>query len=147
VALAPGTTVPEFTLQTLDGPFTRDDLPPGKTVLIFYPNAFSSVCTDQLRLYDAEDFGDAQLYGVSCDGAESQRAFKEHLGVSIPMLSDFEPKGATCRAFDAYHPAGIAQRALIVIEDRVVTWSYQGTTPGDLPPAQLVHEGLAAQPA
>ena len=41
----------------------------------------------------------ASLYGVSCDAIWSQKAFAEKLGVSIPFLSDFEPKGAATRAF------------------------------------------------
>ena len=146
MALAAGTPVPAFTAQTPDGPFTQDDLD-GTSVLVFYPFAFSPVCTDQLQIYEREDFGDAKLYGVSCDAVASQVAFAEKLGVSIPQLSDFEPKGAISKAFDAYHEAGMSQRALVVIRDGVVQWSYQADTPGDLPAPRLVHEGLAAAAA
>ena len=79
-------------------------------MLVFYPFAFSPVCTDQLNLYEEvlDDFREkgATLYGVSCDATYSQTAFIEKLGVTIEQLSDFEPKGATCRAFDALHPGG-----------------------------------------
>ena len=89
------------------------------TVLVFYPFAFSPVCTDQLNLYDElrDEFASqgATLYGVSCDAVWSQSAFKEKLGVEIEQLSDFEPKGAVCKAFDVYHPGGFPQRALVVI--------------------------------
>ncbi len=57
--IAPGTDVPEFTLKTEDGePFTRDDLVGKTTVFVFYPFAFSSVCTDQFQIYQEvlEDF-------------------------------------------------------------------------------------------
>ena len=87
----------------------------------------------------------ATLYGVSCDAHYSQTAFREKLGVSIPQLSDFEPKGATCRAFGVLHPGGFPQRALIIIgPDGVVSWSYQAPSPGDLPGANLIFDGLAS---
>ena len=35
--------------------------------------------------------------------------------MSIEQLSDFEPKGATCRAFGVYHPGGFPQRALVIV--------------------------------
>ena len=74
----------------------------------------------------------AQLYGVSCDATWSQRAFREKLGVTIPQLSDFEPKGETCRAFGVYHePGGFPQRALVIVDpDGIVKWSYEARHPG-----------------
>jgi peroxiredoxin len=147
--IAPGTPAPEFTLHREDGStFTRADLEGSTTVLVFYPFAFSPVCTDQLSLYQEvlDEFAarGATLYGVSCDATYSQTAFRDRLGVSIEQLSDFEPKGAACRAFDAYHPGGFPQRALAVIgPDAVVRWSYQADSPGELPGANLIFDGLA----
>jgi peroxiredoxin len=125
--IAPGTPAPEFTLQREDGgDFTRADLIGKTTVLVFYPFAFSPVCTDQLQIYEEalDDFAaqGATLYGVSTDPSWSQKAFKEKLGVSIQQLSDFEPKGETARAFGAYF------------------------APGDLPGVGLIFDGLAAEP-
>ena len=129
--------------------FTRADLIAKTTVLVFYPFAFSPVCTDQLSLYqevlDEIAARGATIYGVSCDAGYSQKAFREQLGVTIEQLSDFEPKGETCRAFGVYHPGGFAQRALAVIgPDAVVRWSYQAPSPGELPGANLIFDGLAA---
>jgi peroxiredoxin (alkyl hydroperoxide reductase subunit C) len=144
----PGTSAPEFKLTREDGSeFTRADLLGQTTVLVFYPFAFSPVCTDQLALYE-EVLGelaarDARMFGVSCDARYSQTAFREKLGVSIEQLSDFEPKGETCRAFGVYHPGGFAQRALVIVDpDGVVAWSYQADSPGDLPGANLIFDGL-----
>jgi peroxiredoxin (alkyl hydroperoxide reductase subunit C) len=148
--IAPGTPVPELTLRREDGSaFTRADLEGRTSVFVFYPFAFSPVCTDQLNLYEEmlDEFAarGATLYGVSCDASYSQKAFRESLGVSIEQLSDFEPKGATCRAFGVYHPGGFAQRALVIVgPDGVVTWSYQAPSPGDLPGANLIFDGLAS---
>jgi peroxiredoxin (alkyl hydroperoxide reductase subunit C) len=87
----------------------------------------------------------ATLYGVSCDATWSQTAFQEKLGVSIEQLSDFEPKGETCRAFGVYHDGGFAQRALVIVgPEGVVQWGYQAPSPGDLPGANLIFDGLAS---
>ena len=143
-----GSPAPDFTLRREDGSeFTRADLQGTTTVLVFYPFAFSPVCTDQLSVYEQvlDEFTarGATLYAVSCDAGYSQTAFREKLGVSIAQLSDFEPKGAACRAFDAYHPGGFAQRALAIIgPDAIVRWSYQAQSPGELPGANLIFDGL-----
>jgi peroxiredoxin (alkyl hydroperoxide reductase subunit C) len=149
--IAPGTPVPDFTLQREDGSaFTAADLEGKTTLLVFYPFAFSPVCTDQLGLYEdvLSDYlakRDVTMYGVSCDARWSQTAFREKLGVNIPQLSDFEPKGAACRAFGVYHPGGFPQRALVIIGgDAVVAWSYQAPSPTDLPGANLIFDGLDA---
>jgi peroxiredoxin len=150
--LGAGTPAPEFTLRREDGSaFTRADLEGKTTVLVFYPFAFSPVCTDQLSLYqevlaEIEERG-ATIYGVSCDANYSQKAFREQLGATIAQLSDFEPKGETSRAFGVYHPGGFPQRALVVIgPDAVVRWSYQAASPAELPGANLIFDGLAALP-
>jgi peroxiredoxin len=149
--LAPGTPVPEFTLKREDGSdFTREDLLGHTTVLVFYPFAFSPVCTDQLQIYEEalEDFAaqGATLYGVSTDASWSQKAFKEKLGVSIEQLSDFEPKGAAAREFGAYHEQrGMTNRALVIVgPDGVVRWSHLAESTGDLPGVGLIFDGLAA---
>jgi peroxiredoxin (alkyl hydroperoxide reductase subunit C) len=148
--LAAGAEVPDFTLATEDGgSFTRADLEGKTTVFVFYPFAFSPVCTDQFNLYEEvlEDIAakGATLYGISCDSSWSQSAFREKLGVTIAQLSDFEPKGAVSAAFGVLHEGGFPQRALVVIgPDQKVAWSYQAPSPGDLPGVNLLFEGLAA---
>jgi peroxiredoxin len=147
--LAPGTLVPSFKLATKDGDsFTEKDLLGERTVLVFYPFAFSPVCTDQLQLYEAllgelAEQGMTKLYGISCDSSWSQKAFTEKLGVSIEQLSDFEPKGAACRAFGVLHEGGFPERALVAIDaDGIVRWSYQAPMPGELPSVELLREGV-----
>ena len=89
----------------------------------------------------------AQLYGVSCDATWSLRAFREKLGVTIPMLSDFEPKGETCRAFGVYHPGGFPKRALVHRRPRRDRHSgaTRPTTRATCPGANLIFDGLAAE--
>jgi len=152
--IAPGTQVPDFTLATASGEyFTQADLEGATTVLVFYPFAFSSVCTDQFQVYEEAlpeltALG-VTVYGVSTDATFSQRAFKEKLGISIEQLSDFEPKGATARKFGAYfEPAGMTNRALVIVgPDGVVIWSHLAANPGELPGVNLIFDGLASSAA
>ncbi|HET6505194.1 MAG TPA: redoxin domain-containing protein [Baekduia sp.] len=152
--IAPGTPVPDFVLKREDGSdFTQDDLRGKTTVLVFYPFAFSPVCTDQLSIYH-EALGElaeegAVMYAVSTDATPSQIAFREKLGVAIEQLSDFEPKGETSKKLGAYFaPAGMTNRALVIVgPDGVVTWSHLADSPGDLPGVNLIFDGLAAASA
>jgi peroxiredoxin len=148
--IAPGTPAPEFSLAREDKEtFTRADLLGTTTVLVFYPFAFSPVCTDQLQVYDEvrDEFAarGATLYGVSCDHSYSQTAFRERLGVEIAQLSDFEPKGEASRAFGAWFgERGCSARALIIVgADGVVQWSHRAASLGDLPGANLIFDALA----
>ncbi len=149
--VAPGTPAPAFRVKAEDGgDFTHEDLRGDTTVLVFYPYAFSGVCTDQFQIYeqvlgDIEAAG-ARVFGVSVDATPSQSAFRTSMGVTIPMLSDFEPKGEMARAFGVYYEAtGVANRALVVTDpDGVVRWSWEGEHPGVLPGANLIFDGLGA---
>ena len=147
--VAAGNPAPDFTLKTSTGEdFTREQLLGRTTVLVFYPFAFSPVCTDQLSLYNEvlEDFAakGATLYAVSCDAHYSQTAFQQSLGIEIEQLSDFEPKGAACEAFGVLHPGGFPQRALVVIDpDGTVRWSFEAPSPSDLPGANLIFDALS----
>jgi peroxiredoxin len=146
--IEPGTAAPAFSLAREEGaPFTQADLRDQYTVLVFYPFAFSPVCTDQLQLYEEAlpEFAEkgVRLYGVSCDAVPSQKVFKEKLGVTSEQLSDFEPKGAACAAFGVLHPGGFAERALVITgPDGVVRWSFQAASPGELPAPKLLREGV-----
>jgi peroxiredoxin (alkyl hydroperoxide reductase subunit C) len=148
----PGTQAPEFRLtDELGEAFTNESIRGQTAVFVFYPFAFSPVCSDQFQVYEEVlpelEAHDAKLYGVSCDAMWSQKAFKAQLGVSIPQLSDFEPKGAMSRAFGAYvENGGFSNRALVIVgPDGVVQWSYLAASPGELPGANLIFDGLAAR--
>lgn len=149
--IAAGTQVPDFSLATADGEgFTQADLQGKTTLLVFYPFAFSPVCTDQFQVYEEAlpelNAQGVTVYGVSTDATDSQQAFKEKLGVSIEQLSDFEPKGETARKLGAYfEPAGMTDRALVLVgPDGVVRWSHLAANPGELPGVNLIFDALAA---
>ena len=91
-------------------------------MLAFYPVDFSPVCTDQLSIYqevlgEIEERG-ATLAGVSVDSAFCHTAFREKLGLTIPLLADFHPKGEVCDAYGAYIPErGHANRSLVLVDE------------------------------
>ena len=90
-------------------------------MLVFYPADFSPVCTDQLSVYQEV------LPRVRGAGASSSTASRwttpsattpssEHLGISIPLLADFHPKGEVSGRYGVYaEEYGLAKRALVMI--------------------------------
>jgi peroxiredoxin len=152
--IEPGAEAPDFELRDQDGQkVTLGDLvADGKNVvLVFYPLDFSPVCTDQLNVYQ-EVLGEleaegAKLVGISVDSAFCHKAFQDHLGISIPLLADFEPKGEVARKYGVYiDERGHNQRALVMIgPDRIVRWSHQSPTPLEIPGANLIFDALQSQ--
>ena len=137
--LPSGTSAPAFTLPcTPDQTVSLADFRGRNRVLVFYPADWSPVCGDQLALYNEllDDFRDlnAQLLGISVDGAWCHAAYARDRKLHFPLLADFEPKGAVAKLYGAYrNKEGVAERALFVIDDGVIRWSYLspiGVNPG-----------------
>jgi peroxiredoxin len=149
--IAPGTPAPDFALPDQDGNIVKlEDLRGQTTVLVFYPLDFSPVCTSQLNVYhEVQDDMDAQLYGVSVDSAFAHKAFQQQLGISIPLLADFHPKGEVSKAYGVYiDERGHNHRALLMIgPDLEVKWSYLSPTPLEIPGANLIFDALNEQRA
>ncbi len=147
--IEPGTPAPDFTLRDQDGrEVSLSELAGQTVVLVFYPLDFSPVCTDQLNLYhevlpELEERG-VRLYGVSVDSSYCHKAFQRHLGIAIPLLSDFEPKGAVARSYGVYAEGhGVASRALVMIgPDGTVRWSHRSPSPLEIPGANLIFDAI-----
>jgi peroxiredoxin len=130
-ALPPGTRAPAFTLPAEPGRHVSLDAFRGKpVVLAFYPADWSPVCGDQMTLYSAlrsewERLG-ADVVGISVDGPWCHKAFAAARNLSLPLLADFEPKGAVSRAYGVYDQReGTSERALFVIDgDGIIQWSH-----------------------
>jgi peroxiredoxin len=130
-ALGSGTPAPDFTLPDPAGePVSLRDFRGRPAVLVFYPAAWSSVCGDQLTLYNEVlplfEEHNAQVLAISVDGKWCQKAFAEDRNLRFPLLSDFEPKGAVARLYGVYNAeAGLAQRALFVLDaEGIIRWSH-----------------------
>ena len=149
--IEPGSPAPEFSLPNHAGKkVSLADFRGRKVMLVFYPLDFSPVCTDQLSLYQEvlpqiEERG-ASVVGISVDSTWAHRAFREKIGITIPLLSDFEPKGAVTRSYGAFlDEVGHGNRSLVLVdEDGVVAWVYESPTPLDVPGANLIFDALAA---
>jgi multiple sugar transport system substrate-binding protein len=100
------------------------------------------------KIYGFPDDGDVFVMYYRKDvfgDPDVQKAFKDKLGLTIEQLSDWEPKGETCRAFGVYHEGGFPARAIVIIDpDGLVKWSYRAANPGELPGANLIFDGLDA---
>lgn len=129
--LAPGATAPDFTLQvTPDQYLALRDLAGKPVIMAFYPADWSPVCGDQMTLYNQvlPEFRkhEAELLGISVDGAWCHEAFAKDRHLHFPLLADFEPKGDVAKRYGAYRTGeGVCERALFVIDRRgVIFWSY-----------------------
>ncbi|HYI99823.1 MAG TPA: redoxin domain-containing protein [Thermoleophilaceae bacterium] len=149
--IEPGTHAPDFDLPDQDGKrVALRDLEGQTSVLAFFPAAFSPVCTDQLSIYQEVlpdlEARDTHVYGVSVDNPFSLKAFQDSLGVTIPLLADFHPKGEVSQAFGVYVPdRGVATRALVMLgPDLVVRWAHQPPSPLEIPGANLIFDALDA---
>ncbi len=138
--LPPGNRAPDFELlATPDQKVMLSDFRGQPVILVFYPEDWSPVCSDQLGLYQAvlpefQKFG-AELIAISVDSAWSHLAFAKDRNLHFPLLADFEPKGSVARAYHVYrHAGGTSERALFVVDaDGVIRWSYVspvGVNPG-----------------
>jgi peroxiredoxin len=138
--LAQGTAAPDFTLRcTPDEAISLSDFRGRPVVLAFYPADWSPVCSDQLVLYQElqPEFQkhDAQVLGISVDGAWCHVAFAKNRNIRFPLLADFEPKGDVARAYHSYRQGeGVSERSLFVLDPQgLVQWSYVspiGVNPG-----------------
>jgi peroxiredoxin len=135
-----GQAAPDFALHsTPDQVVSLSQLQGRPLVLVFYPADWSPVCGDQVSLYNEmlSEFAkyDAQILGISVDGAWCHSAFAKDRRLHFPLLADFEPKGDVARRYGVYNEAsGVSERALFVIDaDGVIRWRYVspiGINPG-----------------
>ena len=146
-----GEPAPEFTLPNHRGePVSLSDFRGGKVMLVFYPADFSPVCSDQLSIYqevlDEIDDAGVQLLGISVDSSWTHNAFRKQLGLDIPLLADFHPKGEVSRSYGAYiDDYGTSNRSLVLIdEEGVVRWVHESPSPIEIPGANLIFDALEA---
>ena len=125
----PGDPAPEFVLPDAHGtPVSLVGLRGTPVVLVFFPFAFSGICTSELaELRDnIEDFEAAgvRLLGISCDPRHSLRAWSEEEGFGFDLLSDFWPHGAAARSYGVFDDgAGMAVRGSFLVDaDGIVRW-------------------------
>jgi len=129
--LAIGQTAPDFTLRDQHGKkISLSDFRGIKNVVVvFYPFAFSGICTGELcEIRDnlgAFDSDDVQVLAVSCDHMFTQRAWSDVEGYFFPMLSDYWPHGGTAQAYGVFDQSGgFAIRGTFLIDRAgIIRWT------------------------
>jgi glutaredoxin-dependent peroxiredoxin len=156
MALAKGTKAPDFTLKTktadgLKDVRLSDNFGQKSTVLLFFPLAFTSVCTSEMcdvtaGLGDYEQLG-ATVYAISVDSPFAQEAWARQNRITLTLLSDLNKQ--VVKAYDVVFPnlAGVgdtaARAAFVIGQDGVIKYSEQTPTPKDLPNFVAVKAALA----
>lgn len=121
MALDVGAVAPDFSLANQFGETVESSSLVGGAVVVFFPFAFSRVCTDELgQLRDSLDLFDAAgvtLVAVSVDHKYTLRAFADANDISFDLLADFWPHGAVTRAYGAFDDdRGYAERVSYVLD-------------------------------
>ncbi len=154
MALSTGTPAPSFTLFDTDKNSVQlQDFKGRNVVLLFFPLAFTSVCTaelcsmrDNIAQYNAAN---AQVLGVSVDSLFSLGRFKAEQQINFPLLSDFNKEASAAydvlyEVFPAFGMQGVSKRAAFVIDkDGMIQYSEECATPGDLPDFNAIQKTLA----
>ena len=144
-----GQPAPDFTLVNQAGEkVTLSDLRGRKVVLVFYPFAFSDLCTGELcSLRDRRGVfdDDTVMLGISVDPKHALRVFAEQEGFGFDLLSDFWPHGAVAQAYGVFLPErGMATRGTFVLDrDGIVRWAVVNG-PGEVRNPDDYREALAA---
>ena len=147
-----GQPAPDFRLRGTDGTsYSLSEYRGDKHVLIvFYPLAFSPVCTHQLPGLQARlpefEAADAQIIGVSVDSHWTNRAFAQKLGVTFPLLSDW--KRETSMAYGVYLPdAGYSARASFLVDKQGrILWREVSENRSSVDAIPSIDSALAAIP-
>lgn len=143
-----GDIAPDFTLKAGKDEWRLKDFRDKKNVVLaFVPFAFSSVCSAQLPAYEAEmdrfkDF-DAELVSISMDSTYALNAWAKQMHTSFPLLSDFYPQGKVVDLYGLRHPAGMSNRAVIVIDKKgVIRYIEVLDSPGNMPNNEDLFDAL-----
>jgi peroxiredoxin len=145
-----GDVAPDFTLKSQHGEdITLSSFRGTPVVLVFFPFAFSGICTGEFReIRDrAGELDGAEIVAVSCDHFYANRAFADAQELEFSVLSDFWPHGEVSRAYGIFNEdVGVAERGTFVIDGGgAVRWKVaQGIgEPRDLGAYREALESLA----
>lgn len=156
MALATGTKAPEFTLKTktangLEDVRLADNFGKQKTVLLFFPLAFTSVCMEEMCSVSAGIQGykdlNAAVYGISVDSPFALEKMAAVDNLQFPLLSDFNKEVAA--AYDVLYPdllgfKGVAKRSAFVIDEQgTILYAESSDDPKQLPNFEAIKASLA----
>jgi len=154
--LATGAKAPDFTLKTkapegLKDVKLSDNFGKKQTVLLFFPLAYTSVCTQEMcdqssGLGDYEKLN-ASVLAISVDSPFAQEAWAKANQIKLTLLSDLNK--TVTKAYDVLFPmlAGVgdtaARAAFVIGRDGAIKYAEQTPTPKDLPNFAAIKAALA----
>lgn len=157
MAISVGSKAPDFTLKrkTADGLVDvklSDNFGKKNTVLLFFPLAFTGVCTQEMcditQGIEAYKSLNAEVYAISVDSPFAQEAWAQKEKITIPILSDLNKKVAADYGVLLPDLIGLgsvsARAAFVVSQDGTIKYSEQCPTPKDLPNFEAVKAALKA---
>jgi peroxiredoxin len=154
--IAIGAKAPDFTLKTMTADGLKDvklsdNFGKRRTLLLFFPLAFTGTCTQEMCGVSAGlgDYSglDAEIYGISVDSPFSQAAWAKENKITVKLLSDLDKK--TAAAYGVIFPglAGIgdtsARAAFLIGTDGLVQYAEQTNSPKDLPNFTAIKAAIA----
>jgi peroxiredoxin len=157
MALSAGSKAPDFTLKTKRGGDPKDvkladNFGKKKTVLLFFPLAFTGVCTKEMcdvsAGLSAYEKLDAAVYGISVDSPFAQEAWADKEKIKITLLSDLNKE--VSKKYGTLLPdliglGSVSARAAFVIDKAgVIKHSEQTPTPLELPDFSKIQAALAS---
>lgn len=149
-----GQKAPDFTLYDTDkNKVSLADLKGSNVVVLFFPLAFTGVCTAELcNVRDniaAYNNTNAKVFGVSVDSLFSLGKFKAEQNLNFPLLSDFNKDaskafGVLYETFPVLEMQGVSKRSAFVIDkEGTVQYAEVCPTPGDQPNFAAIQHTLA----
>lgn len=157
MAIAVGTKAPDFVLKTktpegLKDIKLSDNFGKKQTVILFFPLAFTGVCTQEMcdmtgGLAQYTSLG-AEVYAISVDSPFAQEAWAKQNRIGLTILSDLNK--TVTKDYDVVFPnlAGVgdtsARAAFVIGRDGLVKYAEQTPTPKDLPDFEKVKAALAS---
>lgn len=155
MSIQAGALAPGFSLFDTDKNKVSLAEQKGKNVvLLFFPLAFTGVCTaelcnvrDNISLYNNTN---AVVFGISVDSLFSLKKFREEQKLNFRLLSDFNKEAAAAfgvlyETFPAFEMQGVSKRAAFVIDkEGVVKYAEVCPTPGDLPNFEAIQQTLGS---
>jgi len=146
--LSPGDDAPDFELPRAPGepPVRLSDHRGRPVVLLFFPLAFSSVCTEEVctmaERYDRYLELGAEVIGISVDSPFVPRSFAEECGADFPILSDFNREAVDAygiRNDDFFGLEGVADRSAFVVDgDGTIVYAWSSEDASLLPDFEAI---------
>ena len=154
MSLAIGSEAPDFTLYDSDkNKVSLSDFKGNKNILLlFFPMAFTGVCTDELCAVRDDiaryDNANAQVVGISVDSVFTLEKFKQEQNYNFPLLSDFNKEaskayGSIYEFFTPMMMMGVSKRAAFIVDKAgIIQYEEVLDNAGEVPNFQAINNKL-----